>query len=75
MIKLNFSNLAGRLRPEQPQTDRAGINDSPSFVPPVKPRYSAYRTVIARHDELSRRIDDSGAPNSDEGDKPDAAGA
>lgn len=75
MIKLNFSNLAGRLRPEQPQTDRAGINDSPAFVPPVKPRYSAYRTVIARHDELSRRIDDSGAPNSDEGDKPDAAGA
>ena len=75
MIKLNFSNLAGRLRPEQPHSDRAGINDSPSVVPPVKPRYSAYRTVIARHEELSRRIDDSGAPSSDEGDKPDAAGA
>lgn len=75
MIKLNFSNLAGRLRPEQPQSDSAGINDSPCVVPPVKPRYSAYRTVIARHEELSRRIDDSGAPSSDEGDKPDAAGA
>ncbi len=75
MIKLNFSNLAGRLRPEQPQSGRAGINDSPCVVPPVKPRYSAYRTVIARHEELSRRIDDSGAPSNDEGDKPDAAGA
>ena len=75
MIKLNFSNLAGRLRPEQPKSDRAGINDSPCVVPPVKPRYSAYRTVIARHEELSRRIDDSGVPDSGEGDKPDAAGA
>ena len=75
MIKLNFSNLAGRLRPEQPQSDRAGINDSPCVVPPVKPRYSAYRTVIARHEELSRRIDDSGVPDSDKGDKPDEAGA
>ena len=70
MLKFNLANLNGRFRTVQEQEDGREENNMNTIVSEPgnpeeataqaqvrsKKRYSAYRTVVSRHEEFSARI-------------------
>ena len=60
MFKFNFSNLNNRFKSVLPQKEKESeqkeCSPCQTISPKPKPRYSAYRTVVMRHEELSSRL-------------------
>ena len=59
MLKFNFSNLNNRFKnvfPKEKEPEQTEVAPEQVILPRAKPRYSAYRTVVMRHEELSARL-------------------
>ncbi len=80
MLKFNFANLNNRLKNQSENSCQKNCEgaktaeiqeQSPQYVC-QKPKYSAYRTVVARHEQFAARIRDradepDGLENCDNG--------